>query len=148
MFPFVLALVDILADAFFTRISRRTGAIIIFLRLCTLILDNGDTCTIILSKLESCRTGTRVRSLEILTIVTAIVRRLVFALVLILTRVAVHVQRITRGTLASITRIYRYARMRARGIGARIDPRAGETIVLQDPSGRTRATIGRVLVVA
>lgn len=79
---------------------------------------------------------------------TAIVRRLVFTLVLILTRVAVHVQRITRGTLASITRIYRYARVRARGIGARIDLRAGETIVLQDPSGRTRATVGRVFVKA
>lgn len=76
------------------------------------------------------------------------IRRLVFALVLILTRVAVHVQRVTRGTLASVTRIYRYARMRARGIEARIDPRASETIVLQNPSGRTRATIGRVLVVA
>lgn len=59
MFPFVLALVDILADAFFTRISRRTDAIIIFLRICTLIPDDdGDTCMIILSKFESCRTGT------------------------------------------------------------------------------------------
>lgn len=139
MFPFVLTLVDIHAGAFFMRIriSHGTGTIVVFLGVCTLVLNDGDASAIVIFKFESRRTGTRIGSLEILTIVTAIVRRLVLALVLVLARVAVHVQRVTRGTLASITRTCRDARVRTRGIGTRIDPRAGETIVLQDPSGRT-----------
>lgn len=36
--------------------------------------------------------------------------------------------------------------MRTRGAGARIDPRTGETVVRQEPSVKTGATIGRVHV--
>lgn len=105
VFSFVLALIDILADVLFMRIriSRRTGAIVIILRFCTLVLDDCNTCTIILFKIESCRAGARVRSLEILTIVTAGIRRLVLAFVFIFTCVAVLVQKVTRETFASIT---------------------------------------------
>lgn len=148
MFPFVLAFVNIHADALLMRIriSRETCTIAVPLGLCTVVLDDGDASTIVFSEFESRRAGTRVGSLEILAVVTAIVRRLVLALVLVLACVTVHVHRVTRRTLASITRTCHDARVRARRIGARIDPPTGEIVVLQDPSGRTRATVGRVLV--
>lgn len=105
-----------------------------------------DARTIILTKLESAWTGTRIGSLEVPALVTAIVGRPVLALVLILARSTVFVQGVTGRTLASITRAGRYAQMRAGRAGTGIVSRAGETVVLQRPSEGTRATVGRVHV--
>lgn len=82
-FMFVLAFVDIHADAFLMRIRISRGTCtIVLLRICTLVLED-DASTIVFSEFESCRAGTRVGSFEILTIMTAIVRRLVLTLVVV-----------------------------------------------------------------